>query len=63
MKTYWYLFPILGYLLFLYDVFTWNNTKIPPVEEEDIWQYAYPFYSLLVHLPLIVLLIFVLFIF
>jgi hypothetical protein len=58
MKTYWYLFPIIGFIWFIYDVLTWNNTKIPPIVDQHIWQYMYPFYIVFVHDACIVGLIF-----
>jgi len=49
MKTYWYLFPVIGLIWFIYDVYSWNNTKTPPIENDHLWQYLYPFYTIAVH--------------
>ena len=54
MKTYWYLFPIVGFIWFVYDAFTWNESKIPPINDQDVWQYAYCFYIMLIHMPAII---------
>jgi hypothetical protein len=60
MKTYWYLVPIIGFIWFAIDTFTWNNTKIPPIEDQHIWQYLFVFYLVGVHIPAMCGLIFLL---
>ena len=63
MKTYWYLFPVIGFIWFIIDAILWKPGKIAPIEAEHIWQYAYPFYALVVHIPCALLINFYFFVF